>query len=199
MKKLYVLSVIIFILLNILSIYAQGEREKIADNVLRLHVVGESNSESDQSLKIKVRDEILLKYGKVLSSVKDKNEAIIRAQALKEEMIKAAEKVLRENGSEAEISLDIERCRFPLKVYGNIRLPGGKYDAVNIKIGEAKGENWWCVMYPPLCFEFCSEGKMTEESLDILKKSLGEKRFSLISEDSREVKIKFKLLELFSK
>ncbi len=197
MKKLFALSVMVFILLNILSLYANGEREEIAKNVLRLHVVGESNKEKDQALKIKVRDALLTSFGEGLSKAETREEAIRLAEAKKEEMIKVAEKTLKENGSNSKVTIEIGKCRFPLKVYGNIRLPEGEYYALNVKIGRAEGENWWCVMYPPLCFSSCTEGNLEDEGIKTLKENLGEKRFSLISDDTKEIKIKFKILEIF--
>ncbi len=199
MKKLFVLSVTLFVIVNILHIYAEGEKEKIAENVLRLHVVAESNLEKDQKIKIRVRDAVLSNYGNILSSAKNKKEAIELFYEYEEEILKTAKEELIKNGASPHVSVSIGKCRFPTKVYGNLRLPGGEYDAVNIKIGKAKGENWWCVMYPPMCFTSCIDGKVAEENLDRLKKNLGEGRFSLISDDSKDIKIKFKILELFAK
>lgn len=199
MKKLFVLSVTLFVIVNILHIYAEGEKEKIAENVLRLHVVAESNLEKDQKIKIRVRDAVLSNYGNILSSAKNKKEAIELFYEYEEEILKTAKEELIKNGASPHVSVSIGKYRFPTKVYGNVRLPGGEYDAVNIKIGKAKGENWWCVMYPPMCFTSCIDGKVAEENLDRLKKNLGEGRFSLISDDSKDIKIKFKILELFAK
>ncbi len=199
MKKLFVISVTMFIILNILGLYAKDEKEKIAENVLRLHVVAESNLKRDQEIKLKVRDAVLSEYGKVLSSAKNKKEAMALYYQYEDEILKTAEEELLKNGFPKKVSVKLEKCSFPTKIYGNIKLPSGEYDALNIRIGEAKGENWWCVMYPPLCFTSCIYGEATDEDLNKLKENLGDKRFSLISEEGCDIKIKFKILELFSK
>ena len=87
---------------------------------------------------------------------------------------------------------------FPTKIYGNISLPSGFYDALKIEIGEANGENWWCSLFPPLCFTDISSGVIDEESDENLQNNLGDEEYSVITDDSNDYKIKFKILELFS-
>lgn len=86
---------------------------------------------------------------------------------------------------------------FPTKVYGDISLPSGMYDALRIEIGEAKGHNWWCVMFPTLCFVDVSSGALDEESKDILESNLETEEFELISENNSEFHFKFRLVEFF--
>ena len=87
---------------------------------------------------------------------------------------------------------------FPTKTYGDISLPSGYYDALRIKIGNADGKNWWCVMFPPLCFVDVSSGIVPDESKETMKKDLSAEEFSLISnEDDSKISFKFKLIELF--
>ena len=88
---------------------------------------------------------------------------------------------------------------FPTKFYGNISLPAGEYDALRINIGEAKGQNWWCSLFPPLCFIDISSGYLSDEDSKILEENLTDEEFMLISSSSPDVKLKFKILELLNK
>ena len=112
---------------------------------------------------------------------------------------KIALKTIKDNGYNYNISVEIGNFSFPTKTYGDITLPSGNYDALRVKIGEAKGQNWWCVMFPPLCFIDISSGIVPEESKNSLKDSMTEEEYSLISnQKDNNLKFKFKLLELFA-
>ena len=97
------------------------------------------------------------------------------------------------------VNIEIGNFKFPTKQYGDISLPAGLYDALKVEIGEAQGNNWWCVMFPPLCFVDISSGIVPEESKEQLKNNLSEEEFALVSsEKTQDIKFKFKILEFFA-
>ena len=116
----------------------------------------------------------------------------------KEEFILIAEKVIKENGYNYTVNVQVGKADFPTKYYGDITLPAGTYDALKVQIGEAKGQNWWCVMFPPLCFVDVSTGIVPDNSKQELKQSLDNEEYDLISKtDNNEISFKFKIVELF--
>ena len=115
-----------------------------------------------------------------------------------EEFKTIAEKVIHENGYDYSVSAEIGNFYFPTKYYGNISLPAGNYDALKIEIGDAKGQNWWCSLFPPLCFVSVSAGVVEEEGETYLKENLSEEEFEIISETSPKIEFKFKIVELMN-
>ena len=127
-----------------------------------------------------------------------KQEAMQIANEHKEEFTQIAEKVIKENGYNYTVNVQIGKADFPTKYYGDITLPAGTYDALKVQIGEAKGQNWWCVMFPPLCFVDVSTGIVPDNSKQELKQSLDNEEYDLISKtDNNEISFKFKIVELF--
>ena len=108
-------------------------------------------------------------------------------------------KLLKNSGYNYSVSIEIGNFYFPTKYYGNISLPAGKYDGLKINIGEAKGQNWWCSLFPPLCFIDISSGYISEEDSKILEENLTEEEFMLVSSSSPDIKLKFKILEFLNK
>lgn len=191
-----VMVAVILILIIFTICYIQNLKSNISDNLLRLHIVGASDSEYDQTLKICVRDRIIKDFSSEFSVCLSADEAAETAVALKSEIEKSANDELRSRGCEDIAVSAVEKCHFPTKTYGSIALPGGEYTALNIRIGEAKGKNWWCVMYPPLCVTDKSV-VMSETSAKMLKSSLSEEEYRLIcGSDEPEIKIKFRIAEM---
>ncbi len=187
----------IFILISAIS-YVSAVSNNIANSVFRLHVIANSDSEEDQNLKLKVRDELLSYMNIISKDSKTKEEAMKIADEHKEEFIKIAEKTIKENGYNYTVNIQIGKADFPTKYYGDITLPAGEYDALKVQIGEAKGKNWWCVMFPPLCFVDVSTGIVPDNSKQELKQSLNDEEYDLISKtDENEIAFKFKIVELF--
>jgi len=194
---------VIFILLTLYFFicafsYARSVSENIADSVFRLHVIANSDSVEDQNLKIKVRDE-LISYMNVLSKDATSKEEVMQiAKTNKKKFEKIAKEVIYENGFNYTINSTVGKAEFPTKNYGDISLPAGNYDALKIEIGEAKGQNWWCVMFPPLCFVDVSSGIVPDESKEEIKENLNDEEYDLISKtDNSEISFKFKLIEFF--
>ena len=115
-----------------------------------------------------------------------------------DEFKKIAENVIKKNGYDYDVNVEIGNFHFPTKYYGNISLPAGNYDALRIKIGKAEGQNWWCSLFPPLCFVNISSGIIDENGQEYLEENLSEEELNLISNDSNDIQFKFKIVELFN-
>ena len=203
MKKILNLSLLTFLLFLYVFVSAQSYVTAVANNlsdaVFRLHVIANSDSDEDQSLKIKVRDSLLNYMNEICSNCSTKEEAISIAQAHKTEFQKIAENTILENGFDYSVKININNCYFPTKNYGDISLPAGLYDALRVEIGEAKGQNWWCVMFPSLCFIDISSGIVDDEAKENLEENLEEESYSIISDNKKgNIKFKFKLIEFFA-
>ena len=197
--RIFVILILLslFILISAIS-YVDAVSNNIADSVFRLHVIANSDSKEDQELKLKVRDELLLYMNIISKDSTSKQEAMQIANEHKEEFTQIAEKVIKENGYNYTVNVQIGKADFPTKYYGDITLPAGTYDALKVQIGEAKGQNWWCVMFPPLCFVDVSTGIVPDNSKQELKQSLDNEEYDLISKtDNNEISFKFKIVELF--
>lgn len=152
-KKFLIIFIlfIIFILSSALS-YSHQVFANLEDNIFRLHILANSDSEEDQALKLKVRDGILNYMKEINENSKNKISTMEITKAHLPEIQEKCKEILRENGSDYDVTVEIGNFAFPTKFYGNISLPAGNYDALRIKIGKAEGQNWWCSLFPPLCF-----------------------------------------------
>lgn len=179
--------------------YANIVSKDLSQSVFRLHVIANSDTVSDQSLKYKVRDNVLSYMNNLCSNIKTKEEAIKIAKKYQDEFYKIAKQTIIDNGYHYDVKIKIGTFDFPTKQYGDISFPAGSYDALRIEIGEAKGQNWWCVMFPPLCFVDMTSGVVPEESKETLESSLSsEEEYILINDDkSNDLQFKFKLVEFF--
>ena len=128
-----------------------------------------------------------------------KDEAIKIVEENKDTFKEIALNTIRENGFSYNVNINIGNFEFPTKSYGDISLPAGNYDALRVEIGEAKGQNWWCVMFPPLCFVDISSGVVPDESKEVLSDNLSDEEYALVSDNSdSSIHFKFKLLEFFN-
>ena len=171
---------------------------RIKDKVLRLHVIANSDSEEDQALKLKVRDQVLATLKPLLENAEDRSssEAIVRAH-LSEVEAAARETAWQEKPGE-NVHAELTNTRFPEKTYGDCTFPAGNYDALRITIGEAKGKNWWCVLFPSLCFVDTVHGVVPEESKELLKNVLTEEEYeSLFTPGKSEYKVRWKAAEIW--
>ena len=198
-KMVIILSFLLFIYTSICAIsYAQNISNDIADSVFRLHVIANSDSKEDQDLKYIVRDDLLSYMNEICSNCKTKQEAIDIVTENKDKFEEIAKSTIKERGFSYDVRINIGNFEFPTKNYGDISLPAGLYDALHVEIGEAKGQNWWCVMFPPLCFVDVTSGIVPEESKEVMEENLSEEEFALVSDSSNdELQFKFKLIEFF--
>ena len=204
MRTLKRLSLIIFLLLTFIIVsaisYVSAVSTNISKSVFRLHVIANSDSEEDQNLKYIVRDNLINYMNSLTNNITSKDKAIEIAKEHKQDFYDIAKKTIEENGYDYDVNIEIGNSYFPTKYYGDITFPAGYYDALKVEIGNAKGQNWWCVMFPPLCFVDMSTGIVPNESKETIRKNLPEEEYALISDtSSKSINFKFKLIELFNK
>lgn len=203
-KSKFKIILILFILFSIYTTicaisYVQAVSSDISNSVFRLHVIANSNSDDDQALKYKVRDNLLHYMNDICSNCKSKQEAINIVTEHNDKFKQIALETIKNEGYSYNVNINIGNFKFPTKHYGDISLPAGYYDALKVEIGDAKGRNWWCVMFPSLCFVDISSGIVPNKSKEELKNVLSDEEYSVISDDSNpEMQFKFKLLELFA-
>ena len=177
----------------LLGLWLEREHSDLADSVLRLHVLANSDSQEDQALKLKVRDRVLEKAQTFLTGECSAQEA---AQDLEEhlyELASAGAEVVAEEGYDYPVSASLEETWFPTKEYEDFSLPAGQYQALRVVIGEGDGQNWWCVVFPPLCL-----GSVSETAAETaLEAGLNEEQVSLMTGESEGYVVKFKALELW--
>lgn len=195
----FLLLILLFLYIFVCAFsYVNAVSSDIANSVFRLHVIANSDEKEDQELKLKVRDNVLSYMNKICENVTTKEDAILIANEHIDEFKEIALNTIHENGYDYSVNVKIGNFSFPTKTYGDISLPAGLYDALRIEIGEAKGQNWWCVMFPPLCFVDVSSGIVPDDSKETMKDNLSDEEFSLISDnEDSNVKFKFKLIEWF--
>ena len=200
MKK-YILLLIVSVLFLLLSAYSyvNAVSNNLADSVFRLHVIANSDSKEDQNLKYKVRDKLIEYMNTLTNDMNSKEEVIEIAKAHLEDFKEIAQNVVKENGYNYDVNVKIGNFSFPTKTYGDISFPAGFYDALKVEIGKAEGQNWWCVMFPPLCFVDVTSGVVPEESKENLEENLGDEEYELISDTENDsiLNVKFKIIELF--
>lgn len=198
--KMFILF-ILFITFIFISAKTYSEKmfKNISDNFLRLHIVANSDSTEDQMLKYEIRDAIIEYFNSYLKNVNTKDEAISILSEHIADIYEIASNVQKENGFNYPINVSINKSYFPTKDYSNIILPEGYYDALKIEIGNADGQNWWCVMFPSLCLIDTNDYSFSDSSDKVLQNNLSEEEYSIVSTDkpSADIKIKFKLIELF--
>ena len=196
-KRFILVSALLILYVCISAVsYTHAVTTDIADSVFRLHVIANSDSAEDQNLKYIVRDKVIEYMSSISQNASSKEDVIEIAKANLDKIQAIASQTIRENGYTYSVNVEVGNFSFPSKRYGDITLPPGYYDALRIKIGEAEGLNWWCVMFPPLCFVDVTSGVVPDESKEIMKENLSKEEFDLISKNSNEVKVKFKIVEV---
>lgn len=162
--------------------------QKIRGDVLRLHVIANSDSEEDQSLKLKVRDRILSETGDLFLTSTSYEEAVELTNKILPQIIDAAEDEIRANGFDYTVQAKLDYTDFDTRHYEGYTLPAGEYLALNVTIGEGQGRNWWCVMFPSICLSpsLDLDDKLSEDEIDVIK-------------GYDNYKVKFKLVEWYEK
>lgn len=180
--------------------YVQAVSSDIQESVFRLHVLANSDSKEDQELKYMVRNALLEYMNTICQNVTSKEDAIFLVEKHKAEFENIALDVIHKEGFDYFVNINIGNFKFPTKTYGDISLPAGMYDALRVEIGSSKGQNWWCVMFPSLCFIDITSGAVEEDSKYLLKENLSDESYTVVSDNSNGiVKFKFKILEFFGK
>jgi len=179
--------------------YSEGIQKGIAKEVLRFHVLANSDEDYDQKLKLKVRDEILNKYYNELKKCENVEETKLFFEDNIGGVISTAKEVIQKEGFNYDVKAFIGKSSFLTKKYGDVSFPAGEYDALKIEIGDANGKNWWCVMFPPLCFVDVSHSSVSESSKNELENILTEEEYGIVanSQSDNSFKVKFKVVELW--
>jgi stage II sporulation protein R len=191
-KKLWLPLILALLPAILITVCPTKSEAAVYDKVIRLHVLANSDSEEDQALKLKVRDAVLVKAAALTEGCGNR---IAAEAALSEqtELLRAeAEKVLRENGCDSAVAVTIGQEHYPTRAYEGVRLPAGDYCSLRVLIGEAEGQNWWCVLFPPLCVGSASE---VEEEMVSAGFTPGQIKILTETESPRYV-LKFKILEI---
>jgi len=184
--------------------------DEVKDSLIRFHVIANSDNEEDQNLKLKVKNKVIDYLYPYLNASKSLDESRKIIKDRMQEVKKLAEEVIKDNNYEYGIQVELSRENFPDKSYGNITLPQGNYEAFRIIIGDGQGRNWWCVMFPPLCFVDESKAEVEyDKTEDKIKSNL---EMELNSDENKsekldaqndkqnngnDVQIKFKIVEIF--
>ena len=172
--------------------YFTASAGTVKEDVVRLHILANSNSEIDQEVKLKVRDALLETNASILSNSVTKENAKEHFTNSKEILLKTAKETLKQNGFDYNVKISLKEEYFETRAYGNLTFPAGQYTALKVILGEGKGKNWWCVMFPPLCVPAADGLKTNESTADYLTKS-GER---IVNGGDKYI-VKFKLLEIY--
>ena len=194
MKKRYItmLSCLLAAALTSLCAISQARQQRLAEKLIRLHVVANSDTEKDQHVKLLVRDAVLEAANGLLGDAQNPEAALCAGLP---ELERAANEKLAALGCEETVRVSLRRELFPMRQYETFRLPAGVYRTLRVSIGQANGHNWWCVVFPSLCLpaaeadvaEVCRQAGLTEQEISVL------------TEDTAEVELEFRTLEWLGK
>ena len=160
-------------------------QEKMAEEVFRFHVLANSDSKEDQALKMQVKENVIAYMKEELPESENVEMTKNWAASHLEEIEAVATETLRKEGCNDSVHAEVTNCYFPDKTYGDITFPQGYYDALRIEIGEAKGQNWWCVLYPNLCFVDAIHAVVPDEGKEELKEVLDEEEYEMVTARSK--------------
>ena len=192
MKRLILILLMVVNVLFFEIVYAKNINKELSDNLLRLHILANSDSEFDQDIKLKVRDFVIEEINsKNLSS---KNIVLKSIKEIEE----SANLYLDSLGIEYNANVSYTKNMFPHKNYNTITMPSGEYEAIKVVLGNGYGKNWWCVAYPPLCFTESVLGEISDYGLQKLDSTLSKEAYSIITEKENEYVIKFKVVDIFN-
>ena len=163
----------------------------IYSDVIRLHVIAESDSDEDQAIKLKVRDAVLECVGERVGECENFTEAYAVIGGMRGEIARAARECVAENGGDCTVTVELGEERYPRRDYGDAVLPAGVYNSLRVILGEGEGHNWWCVLFPSVCMRFAAADEYAEAGLT-------PEEYRVITGKSGKVKVRFRLLELIS-
>lgn len=181
------------------AIHNSDIQKGIAKEIIRFHVIANSDSTKDQALKLKVKDKLVERMSPMLKDAGSITEARSIVTDNLPLIQQIAEDTIKQNGYHYPVSVTLGQCFFPLKIYGNYAFPPGIYEALRVRIGSAEGKNWWCVMFPPLCFVDETYSIVDEKTDRKLKHLLTEEEYETLIKQKKPVKIKFKIWESIRK
>lgn len=188
MKKICVLAGILISLVVtgvVMNVKWNHMQADLAKEVFRFHVLANSDSEEDQALKMQVKEAVLAYMKQELPESDNVDMTKKWAKANTGEIVRLAKQIVKEEGYPYSVTAEVTTCEFPEKTYGDITFPPGEYEALRIEIGEAKGQNWWCVLYPNLCFMDAVHAVVPEQGKKDLKKVLEEDTYEMVTATTR--------------
>lgn len=180
--------------------YATQIQQGLSTKVVRFHVLANSDDAKDQALKLDVRDKVLEVFGEKLAQCQSKAETLSFLQNSQTEICRIATEEVQRQGYNDKVSVSLVKEQFPQKAYGDLVFPAGIYDALRIEIGAAEGHNWWCVLYPQMCYVDATWSQPTQESHVRLQNALTKEEFLVVSAMEQQKtmpKIKLKVVELW--
>lgn len=199
MKKILTLSVAciaMFIFLGFMPVHGEAE---IYDNVIRLHVLANSDNEDDQALKLKVRDAVLEEVSVLCFDVSDTEEAKEKINNEIPRIEAVIKDYINELGYDYDVSIDFDEEIYATREYEDFSFPAGKYLSMQVKIGSAEGKNWWCVLFPPMCLSSAVESKADAEAT-LMNIGLSGDQYKIITEsENAKYNVRFKILETIEK
>lgn len=188
MKKICVLAgILISLVVTGIVVNANHSQmqEDLAKEVFRFHVLANSDSDEDQALKMQVKEAVIAYMQEEIPESDSVETTKEWARSHLDAIVNLAKAVIREEGYDYPVMAEVTTCDFPDKTYGDITFPSGRYEALRIEIGEANGQNWWCVLYPNLCFIDAVHAVVPEEGKKDLKKVLQEDTYEMVTATSR--------------
>lgn len=192
MKYLVIFTALILACCLFCGFMPSAEDMEIYENTVRLHVIANSDSEHDQSVKLFVRDRVLSELQILLAETASTEEAVAVIEENLDHLRAVCDETLEALGEEMTADLYLKQEKYPTRHYENISLPAGVYQSLQIRIGDADGRNWWCVLFPTLC----TSAAKTEATL--IKTGFTSEQIGVLTDgESPKYKIKFKILEFF--
>jgi len=195
-KKLLICTFLILTLALIAGLFPVHGEEEIYDTVVRLHVLANSDSDEDQALKLLVRDRILEVVAPAVENCSSQSEAIAAIGGIMDEIELAAEEVVHAEGFDYDVTVSIGKEYYPTKTYESCAFPKGEYVSLQVGIGDAEGQNWWCCLFPTLCLSAASDDSSKSNEDAFVSAGLTSEQYKIITETgSVKYKIRFKILE----
>lgn len=189
-------AIILILITTIISTAAFSTRcDEVRTNVLRLHILANSDSEADQALKLIIRDKLITEGADVFDGSVTADNAADKIAEASERLKAVAEQTAKENGFDYEVKIEVTEEYFDTRSYENVTLPAGRYKAVKVIIGEGAGKNWWCVMFPPLCLPAAEENDERDVKIDAILTDSGVR----LIESNPKFEVRFKIVEIYEK
>ncbi|MBQ9132361.1 MAG: stage II sporulation protein R [Clostridia bacterium] len=193
-KRILIATIVLCSVLLLVGILPVHGEERIYDNVVRLHVLANSDSEEDQALKLKVRDAILAETAPLLQDCTSREEACRRLEEQIPRIRQVAEQTLIDEGHPAPVSVLLGEEEYPRRNYDSVCFPSGEYLSLRVCIGEAEGQNWWCCLFPPICLGSATVSADQAEDA-FISVGMTPSQYKIITETEKPVyKVRFKLL-----
>lgn len=189
--------IVIALLLTVIGLNSIGKEtfslERRGQNLIRFHVLANSDSPEDQLLKLVVRDKVIDYVSALLEGLENVDETRETLLSNMDSIQAVARQEILDNGFDLNVEISLGEHMFPTKRYGNVVFPAGNYEALRVIIGEGYGQNWWCVMFPPLCFVDVKHGLTDEKTRQYLREALSEEEYDVIYSNSNNQQLPLQL------